>query len=305
MLLNFNFYFQLYNFTQFKKDFFQNSAISIEDFHSKLQETTSFPLRPFVIPFLKANLPLLQRELLYLSRSSASVNVHDFLNTTSEDPNPVNIDSFINSNRAYKSTHFSQNEKESPKFEIQSNKRKSEEETDKKDFSQEMEFIPPSKIRNTMNTSQSINSNQVYLPPTANLIHSNFQSPAIPSINNPNAAKPVSHYNMSSYASHPHLQFGSTGFSLPSGHSPASRASPGGSPQQPQFHMSSPMPPPSNTQMKSVDDSGRWREKEKQNEIEDYSDEQLGQDLNNLENVRFANRIYYIIINFILKISFT
>ncbi|XP_022801640.1 protein CBFA2T3-like isoform X2 [Stylophora pistillata] len=41
-----------------------NSTISIEEFHAQLQEATNFPLRPFVIPFLKANLPLLQRELL-------------------------------------------------------------------------------------------------------------------------------------------------------------------------------------------------------------------------------------------------
>lgn len=41
-----------------------NSTISIEEFHQQLQEATNFPLRPFVIPFLKANLPLLQRELL-------------------------------------------------------------------------------------------------------------------------------------------------------------------------------------------------------------------------------------------------
>ncbi|XP_045191623.1 protein CBFA2T1-like isoform X2 [Mercenaria mercenaria] len=45
-----------------------NSHLSIEEFHSKLQEATNFPLRPFVIPFLKANLPLLQRELVHLAR---------------------------------------------------------------------------------------------------------------------------------------------------------------------------------------------------------------------------------------------
>ena len=32
---------------------FQNSHLSIEEFHAKLQEATNFPLRPFVIPFLK------------------------------------------------------------------------------------------------------------------------------------------------------------------------------------------------------------------------------------------------------------
>nr|XP_015101721.1 protein CBFA2T3 [Vicugna pacos] len=45
-----------------------NSALTIEEFHAQLQEATNFPLRPFVIPFLKANLPLLQRELLHCAR---------------------------------------------------------------------------------------------------------------------------------------------------------------------------------------------------------------------------------------------
>uniref|UniRef100_A0A673WET8 CBFA2/RUNX1 partner transcriptional co-repressor 2 n=1 Tax=Salmo trutta TaxID=8032 RepID=A0A673WET8_SALTR len=30
-----------------------NSTVTIEEFHSRLQEATNFPLRPFVIPFLK------------------------------------------------------------------------------------------------------------------------------------------------------------------------------------------------------------------------------------------------------------
>ncbi|XP_073411492.1 protein CBFA2T2 isoform X4 [Dendrobates tinctorius] len=47
-----------------------NSTITIEEFHCKLQEATNFPLRPFVIPFLKANLPLLQRELLHCARAA-------------------------------------------------------------------------------------------------------------------------------------------------------------------------------------------------------------------------------------------
>ncbi|XP_063330590.1 protein CBFA2T3 isoform X6 [Pelmatolapia mariae] len=45
-----------------------NSTLTIEEFHAKLHEATNFPLRPFVIPFLKANLPLLQRELLHCAR---------------------------------------------------------------------------------------------------------------------------------------------------------------------------------------------------------------------------------------------
>ncbi|NXO79980.1 MTG16 protein, partial [Sitta europaea] len=38
-----------------------NSTLTIEEFHAKLQEATNFPLRPFVIPFLK-------RELLHCAR---------------------------------------------------------------------------------------------------------------------------------------------------------------------------------------------------------------------------------------------
>uniref|UniRef100_A0A8C5T0A9 CBFA2/RUNX1 partner transcriptional co-repressor 3 n=1 Tax=Malurus cyaneus samueli TaxID=2593467 RepID=A0A8C5T0A9_9PASS len=45
-----------------------NSTLTIEEFHAKLQEATNFPLRPFVIPFSAANLPLLQRELLHCAR---------------------------------------------------------------------------------------------------------------------------------------------------------------------------------------------------------------------------------------------
>ncbi|XP_048402173.1 protein CBFA2T1-like [Stegostoma tigrinum] len=45
-----------------------DSTWTIEEFHTKLQEATNFPLRPFVIPFLKANLPLLQQELLHCAR---------------------------------------------------------------------------------------------------------------------------------------------------------------------------------------------------------------------------------------------
>jgi len=50
-----------------------NSGISVEEFHQQLQDATNFPLRPFVIPFLKTNLPLLQQELLsctHLSKRS-------------------------------------------------------------------------------------------------------------------------------------------------------------------------------------------------------------------------------------------
>lgn len=70
-----------------------NSHLSIEEFHSKLQEATNFPLRPFVIPFLKANLPLLQRELLHLARMAKqtpqhylSQNEHILFSTAQQSP---------------------------------------------------------------------------------------------------------------------------------------------------------------------------------------------------------------------------
>jgi hypothetical protein len=47
----------------------KNSKISVEEFHQNLQQLTNFPLRPFVIPFLKASLPLLQCELMYLTQA--------------------------------------------------------------------------------------------------------------------------------------------------------------------------------------------------------------------------------------------
>ncbi len=33
------------------------------EFHRQLQEVTNFPLRPFVLPFLHTNIPLLQRDI--------------------------------------------------------------------------------------------------------------------------------------------------------------------------------------------------------------------------------------------------
>ncbi|PIO33818.1 hypothetical protein AB205_0026650 [Aquarana catesbeiana] len=70
-----------------------NSTITIEEFHCKLQEATNFPLRPFVIPFLKANLPLLQRELLHCARVAKQTpsqylaqHEHLLLNTNTSSP---------------------------------------------------------------------------------------------------------------------------------------------------------------------------------------------------------------------------
>ena len=45
----------------------QAGTISVGDFHHVLQEVTNFPLRPFVLPFLKANIPLLSRDVAALA----------------------------------------------------------------------------------------------------------------------------------------------------------------------------------------------------------------------------------------------
>ncbi|XP_035380179.1 protein CBFA2T2 isoform X1 [Electrophorus electricus] len=71
-----------------------NSTVTIEEFHSRLQEATNFPLRPFVIPFLKANLPLLQRELLQCARAAKQtpaqyLSQHEHLLLSTAAPSPA------------------------------------------------------------------------------------------------------------------------------------------------------------------------------------------------------------------------
>ncbi|XP_067145020.1 LOW QUALITY PROTEIN: protein CBFA2T1-like [Centruroides vittatus] len=45
-----------------------SSSLTIEEFHQKVQDVTNYPLRPFVVPFLKSHLPLLQTELIHFAR---------------------------------------------------------------------------------------------------------------------------------------------------------------------------------------------------------------------------------------------
>ena len=52
----------------------QSNSITIEEFHHSLQDVTNFPLRPFVVPFLRAHLPILQRELSNLARLAKQVS---------------------------------------------------------------------------------------------------------------------------------------------------------------------------------------------------------------------------------------
>ena len=42
-------------------------TVGVSEFHQVLQDVTNFPLRPFVLPFLKANIPLLTREIAALA----------------------------------------------------------------------------------------------------------------------------------------------------------------------------------------------------------------------------------------------
>jgi hypothetical protein len=42
---------------------FKAGTIGSTEFHQVLQDVTNFPLKPFVLPFLKVNIPLLTREM--------------------------------------------------------------------------------------------------------------------------------------------------------------------------------------------------------------------------------------------------
>lgn len=53
----------------------QSSTMSVEEFQQTLQEATNFPLRPFVLPFLRASLPPLQREIQTLARNAKQVKI--------------------------------------------------------------------------------------------------------------------------------------------------------------------------------------------------------------------------------------
>lgn len=46
------------------------ATITVSEFHHLLQDVTNFPLRPFVLPFLQANIPLLQREVAGMASSA-------------------------------------------------------------------------------------------------------------------------------------------------------------------------------------------------------------------------------------------
>lgn len=53
--------------------FQQCNTISIEEFHNNLQDVTNFPLRPFVLPFLKTHIPILQKEITMQAKLTKQV----------------------------------------------------------------------------------------------------------------------------------------------------------------------------------------------------------------------------------------
>ena len=54
---------------------FQAGTIGAAEFHQVLQEVTNFPLKPFVLPFLKMNIPLLAREVNSLAALSDQTTI--------------------------------------------------------------------------------------------------------------------------------------------------------------------------------------------------------------------------------------
>ena len=53
--------------------------MSAEEFHSALQEATNFPLRGFVLPYLKRTLPSLQKDLNRAAKTKNQVSYKIFL----------------------------------------------------------------------------------------------------------------------------------------------------------------------------------------------------------------------------------
>lgn len=59
--------------------FQQSGGLSTEAFKQALQESVNFPLRPYVLPFLKSHIPVLKRDLANLAKASNQVHtIHVF-----------------------------------------------------------------------------------------------------------------------------------------------------------------------------------------------------------------------------------
>lgn len=160
-----------------------NLNISIEDFHARLHEATNFPLRPFVIPFLKASLPLLQRELSYLARLEKS-NINEYLAQDMEksyyrnmDHLNLSISSHISQIPMVKSPGFGKNNQNFHLSHLNENgKRKSPESSDDLQPHKKSTMFRSSCLSGKTNVSP----NKILYPPS---VPNHQQTPLAPSMN--------------------------------------------------------------------------------------------------------------------------
>lgn len=52
----------------------QSGGLTAEEFKQAIQEAANFPLRPYVLPFLKSHIPLLQRDIVSLAKANNQVS---------------------------------------------------------------------------------------------------------------------------------------------------------------------------------------------------------------------------------------
>ncbi|XP_043269924.1 protein CBFA2T2 isoform X2 [Venturia canescens] len=90
-----------------------SGAMTAEEFHSALQEATNFPLRGFVLPYLRHTLPSLRRDLTAAARASNQTCVQYFrtnesviLETVSLAPSSDTVDLFGDHNNAMATTNL-------------------------------------------------------------------------------------------------------------------------------------------------------------------------------------------------------
>lgn len=55
----------------------QSGGLTAEDFKQAIQEAANFPLRPYVLPFLKSHIPLMQRDIASLAKSNNQVSIFE------------------------------------------------------------------------------------------------------------------------------------------------------------------------------------------------------------------------------------
>lgn len=54
---------------------FQSGGLTSEEFKQAIQEAANFPLRPYVLPFLKSHIPLMQRDIASLAKANSQVSI--------------------------------------------------------------------------------------------------------------------------------------------------------------------------------------------------------------------------------------